>query len=86
MAKKKEARSLDLLARSAALVMRLGEMVGKDQGRVGVLRDRLRRAQSSLDAHRKSHPLDRREAERRADRVFFALAEYLVALIAESRG
>jgi len=80
------ARSLDLLAHSVALTLRLGELVGKNEGRVGVLRDRLQRAQAELDAHRKRQPLDKRLVQRKAETVFDVLVEYLTVVVAGSNG
>lgn len=86
MAKERNAaRSLDLLSASVARVLKLGDAVGKDTGRVGVLRERLEGAQSKLDAYHKRRPPDKRVVERQADKVLSALVEYLTALIAESK-
>jgi len=83
-AEKSFARSLDLLSHSVALAMRLGDHVGGNQGRVGVLRSRLQKAQSELDAHRRRQPYDKRLVARKADRVFGFLVEYLTVLVDES--
>lgn len=77
-------RSLVLLDRSVSLVVRLGDLVGENNGRVGVLRDRLRRSKSDLDAHRKRQPHNKRLVRRKADRVLAETIDYLTALIEES--
>lgn len=73
-------RSLDLLSHSVALTLQLGGLADTSDGRVGVLRERLQRAQAELDAHRKRQPLDKRLTQRKADTVFAMLVEYLTAV------
>lgn len=82
--RKELARSLDLLAHSVDLTMRLGDLVGGNHGRVGVLRSRLQRAQADVDAHRRRQPFDKRVVRRKADQVLSSVVEYLTALTAES--
>lgn len=77
-------RSLDLLGRLVVLSQQLGASAGGNQGRVGVLRGRLRKAQSEFDAHRRRQPLDKRLISHKADQVLYALIEYLTAIVAES--
>jgi len=77
-------RSLDLLGRLVALVEQLGELAGAKNGRVGVLRGRLQKAQAEMHAHRRRQHLDKRLVDRKADQVLNAVIEYLTALVAES--
>lgn len=81
---KQLARSFDLLDHSVRLTLRLGDLVGGNQGRVAVLRGRIKRAQTELVAHRRNQPLDKRLVSRKADQVLALLIEYLTATIAES--
>lgn len=84
--KKELARSLDLLSHSVALTLRLGDLVGRNQGRVGVLRSRLQGALAELDAHRRRQPFDKRLVRRKADQVLSFEVEYLTALMAKPDG
>lgn len=79
-------RSLGLLDHSVSLTLQLGDLVGGNEGRVGVLRSNLKRAQAELNAHRKRQPLDKRLVRRKADQVLCIVVEYLTALKAGSTG
>jgi len=74
-------RSLDLLSRTVSLILRLGDAMGTNDGRVSVLRERLQRAQSELDAHRHSQPLDKRRIRCKSDEVLGLAIEYELALL-----
>jgi hypothetical protein len=82
---KKFARSLGRLDRAVELTLRLIEQTGSISGRVSALCDRLRRAQSELDAHRKSQPLDKRLAQQQGDQIVNDLVELLTAADADKK-
>jgi transcriptional regulator with XRE-family HTH domain len=82
---KKFARSLGRLDRAVELTLRLIEQTGSKSGRVDALCDRLRRAQSELDAHRKSQPLDKRLAQQQGDQIVNDLVELLAAVDADKK-
>jgi len=75
-------RSLDLLGNAVGLAIQLGERAGNTRGRVGVLRHRLERARSELDAHRQSKPLDVRHSRQLAERVLQLTVEYITEVLA----
>jgi hypothetical protein len=79
-------RSLNLLGRAIELILRLGELAGRNNGRVSVLREKLKRAQAELDAHRESQPLDKRRVRHKSDQVLGLAIEYLIALLTADRG
>ncbi|MGH9680522.1 MAG: hypothetical protein ACRD4Y_11290 [Candidatus Acidiferrales bacterium] len=85
---KEVARSLDRLDRAVELTIRLVEQIGCKSDRVNALCERLRRAQSYLDAHRKSQPLEKRKAWQQGDEILFCLVELLTIVDAngEKRG
>lgn len=78
-------RSLASLERAVELAIRLVEQSGKPPGRVSALCDRLRRARSKLDAHRKSQPLEKRKAWQLADDVLTTLVELLTIVNANEK-
>jgi hypothetical protein len=82
---KKFTRSLGRLDRAVELTIRLIEQTGCKSGRVSALCDRLRRAQSALDAHRKSQPLDKRSAQQQGDQIMSDLVELLTAVDADKK-
>jgi hypothetical protein len=75
-------RSLARLDRAIELAIRLVERCGSISGRVSVLCVRVRRAQSKLDAHRKSQPLEKRKARQLGDEVLENLVELLTIVVA----
>lgn len=81
---RKFARSIDLLDRAVVKALRLCDSTGLNKGRVGVLRERLQRAQAIMDAHRKRRPLDKRLVMAMADDASSTLVEFLAAMIEES--
>lgn len=83
--RKELTRSLDLLGRAIELILRLGELAGRNDGRVGVLREKLDRAQAELDAHRHSQPLDKRRVRHKSDQVLSLAIEYLIAVLSAGR-
>lgn len=74
---KEFARSLDRLGRAVELTIRLVDQTGIKSGRVSALCERLHRAQSNLDAHRKAQPLEKRKAWRQGDEILSDLVELL---------
>jgi len=82
---KEFARSLDRLDRAVELTLRLVEQTGSKSGRVSALCERLRRAQSKLDVHRKSQPLEKRKAWQQADETLTNLVELLTIVDANEK-
>jgi hypothetical protein len=78
-------RSLASLDRAVELTLRLVEQTGNTPGRVSALCERLRRAQSKLDAHRKSQPLEKRKAWHLGDEVLTNLVELLTIVDANEK-
>jgi hypothetical protein len=78
-------RSLANLDRAIELTLRLVEQKGSTSGRVSELCERLRRAQSKLDVHRKSQPLEKRKAWRLGDEILANLVELLTIVDANEK-
>jgi len=70
-------RALDLLDRSAANVLRLGEQVSINTGLLVVLRERVEALRADLKGQRRTDRLDKHRVRQRADKLFAATVEYL---------
>jgi hypothetical protein len=82
---RKSARSLDRLNRAIELTIRMIEQAGIKSGRVSALYERLRRAQSEMDAHRKRRPLDKRTARQQGDQILEMIVELLAVVTADEK-
>lgn len=81
MGKRNTQRALDLLVRSAANVLRLGDQLGNTTGWPGALRERVERERREIIRHTTNNPLEKQLLRQKANRLFECTVEYLNEIV-----